>query len=360
MKRLNHLWMHGFSRLLTVLLLSTAAFVPAILAQNAPSVVTYSQPELDQLLAPIALYPDPLLSQVLVAATYPLETIQAARFVQQNPALKGEDLTRAAATQTWDPSVKALLQFPTVLAMMDAQLAWTQKLGDAFLAQQVDVMNTVQALRAKAQQTGTLTSNQQQQVTAQDGAIAIQNTVADTVYVPYYNPTVVYGPWWAPDYLPFVYVPPYAWQTGYFDDAFSVGIAFGLGVGLVDGLFFPVYPDWHGRRFINGRRPGHPGQPAGTPWTHNPVHRLGVAYRDATTGNRFLNAPAGAVNRDAYRGHVENNAPVGQPHAGNSFGAEQTHPFMPAGPAWQTESHSARGQSSRSGSSFGGGYNRRK
>ena len=168
----------------------------------------FGQPELDQLLAPIALYPDPLLGQILVAATYPLETVQAARFVRANPALTGDALAQAMQTQSWDPSVKALTQFPSVLLMMDDKLDWTQKLGDAFLAQQAAVMDTVQALRAKAQAAGTLKSTEQQNVVVQDGAIEIDPYAPNTVYVPYYNPTVVYGAWWWPGWEPFVWVPP--------------------------------------------------------------------------------------------------------------------------------------------------------
>ena len=174
-------------------LISLTSVPVAVYAQQASDPIIFSQQELDQLLAPIALYPDPVLSQVLMAATYPLEAVQAARFVRQNPSLKDDALARALEGEPWDASVKALVQFPAVLAMMDDQLAWTQKLGDAFLAQQDAVMDTVQSLRAKAQAAGTLGSNQQQRVVIQDGAIDIEPYAPDIIYVPYYNPTVVYG-----------------------------------------------------------------------------------------------------------------------------------------------------------------------
>jgi len=365
-----------FCNLLTCIL--GLIFVPPLIfAQPAPNAVVFSQPELDQLLAPIALYPDPLLSQVLVAATYPLETVQAARFVKENPTLKGDALAQALQMQTWDPSVKALAQFPSVLAMMDDQLAWTQKLGDAFLAQQAAVMDTVQALRAKAQAAGTLKSSEQQNVVVQDGAIDIDPYAPNTVYVPYYNPTVVYGTWWWPDWQPFVWVPPLEYQSPYFGDMFVGGIAFGFGIGIVDSLFFPIYPDWAGHNFINGNWPGHrpngpgrPWRPGGTVWTHNPAHRLGVAYRDAASRQRFQPNATRNVNSDAYRGHVSsmpqgeqtihNDAnrqneprPAASPNFSERQPIEQAHPFMPSGSSSTMQSHSDRGRASRAGSGSG-------
>src|SRR5438552_3664244 len=151
-----------------------------------------SQDQLDSLLAPIALYPDQLLSQVLMASTYPLDVVEAARFVQQNPGLKGEALDQALATKTWDPSVQSLAAFPQVLAMMNDKLEWTQQLGDAFLANEAQVMGTVQSLRARAQAAGNLQNTPQQKVIVQERTIIIEPAQPQVVYVPVYNPTVIY------------------------------------------------------------------------------------------------------------------------------------------------------------------------
>src|SRR5262249_50788384 len=170
------------------------------------------------LVAPIALYPDSLLAQVLMASTYPLEVVEAARFQKANPSLKDKALDDALQKQTWDPSVKSLVSFPEVLTMMNEKLDWTQRLGDAFLAQQSDVMDAVQVLRNKAQAQGNLQSNEQQKVIVQQPpadapagsppVIVIQPANPQVVYVPTYNPTVVYGSWPYPSYPPYSYYPP--------------------------------------------------------------------------------------------------------------------------------------------------------
>ena len=154
---------------------------------------------LDQLVAPIALYPDTLLAQVIMASTYPFEVVQAGRFAEANKKLKGDKLKEALAKQDWDVSVKELVSTPTVLAMMNDKLDWTEKLGDAVLAQQADVMDAIQRLRAKAQANGKLETTEQQTVTVTQEAgqqvIEIEPASPDVVYVPYYGPAVVYGEW---------------------------------------------------------------------------------------------------------------------------------------------------------------------
>jgi hypothetical protein len=164
--------------------------------------------EIDQLLAPIALYPDELISQVLMAATYPLEVVEADRWAKQNKNVKGDALGSALEKQTWDPSVKSLVNFPDVLAMMSDKLDWTQKLGDAFLSQQDDVMNGVQRLRAQAQKAGNLQTTEQQKVVVEQQVIKIEPANPQVVYVPTYNPTVVYGAWAYPAYPPYPVYPP--------------------------------------------------------------------------------------------------------------------------------------------------------
>jgi hypothetical protein len=193
--------------------------VDAAWAQDAQDVPSEEQQQpvlsaaqLDQLVAPIALYPDPLLAQVLMASTYPLEVVQAHRFAKANKGLKGDKLTKALDKQDWDSSVKQLVSTPTVLAMMSDQLDWTEKLGDAVLAQQADLMNAIQRLRGQAQANGKLETTKQQKVTvsqeANEQVIEIEPASPDIVYVPYYDPAVVYGEWQYPDFPPYYYPPP--------------------------------------------------------------------------------------------------------------------------------------------------------
>ena len=361
--------------LLMTALIGLTSVPTAVYAQQNSGQITFSQQELDQLLAPIALYPDALLSQVLMATTYPLEVVEAARFAQKNPALKGDALVQAVQAEPWDQSVKALVQFPSVLTMMDDKLAWTQKLGDAFLAQQGAVMDTVQSLRAKAQAAGTLRSNQQQQIAVQDGAIDIEPVAPDVISVPYYNPNVVYGAWWWPDYPPMVWVPPSYYWPPYYGDAIVAGIAFGVGIGITHSLFHDTRPDWRGHHLMNYGPGANRSNGAGVVWNHNLEHRHGVAYRDLATRSRFQPPSPNNVNRDAYRGHVSaiapaaprvnsiqrpveqirpNNARPALPAARQQPAARspiaQPHPFMPSGPARVIQSQSARGQASRAGS----------
>ncbi len=188
----------------------------------------YSQPELDQMLAPIALYPDPLLSQVLMAATYPDEVIEAANWSRANPGLQGDEAVRAVQFEDWDPSVKSLAAFPQILQRMAENPQWTQSLGEAFLAQEPHVMDAVQQLRRRAQAAGNLRSNEQLHVQQQGPAIVIQPASPHYVYVPYYDPLVVYGTWWWPAYRPVYWSP---WPRNH-------------GVHLSFGFFFGNF-DWH-------------------------------------------------------------------------------------------------------------------
>ena len=190
------------------------------------------------MLAPIALHPDNVLTQILIASTYPLEVVQADRWVKQNKSLKGDALKAALEKQPWDDSVKALAPFPDVLAMMSEKLDWTQKLGDAFLAQQKDVMDTVQKLRRKAAETGNLKSSKEQEVKKEGDVIIIQPANPQVVYVPTYNPTVVYGTWPYPAYPPY---PVYAYPPGAALFTFSMGVA--VGAAWHGGAY---HNDWHG------------------------------------------------------------------------------------------------------------------
>ena len=210
-----------------------------VVAQGAPpapspsgSGETFKQEQLDQMLAPIALYPDALLSQVLMASTYPLEIVEAARWLDQNKGLTGDALFSALKNQPWDESVKSLCAFPEVLDRMNKDIAWTQKLGDAFLGQPEQVMDTVQSLRKRADAAGNLKSNEQQTVTVDNNYITVEPANPQVIYVPTYQPTVVYGVWPYPAYPP--YYPPYWVAPG---AAFINGVFWGVGIAAGAALW---------------------------------------------------------------------------------------------------------------------------
>lgn len=189
----------------------------------------YSHRQLAQMLAPVALYPDSLLAQVLVASTYPDQIREAHLWVEQHPELRGEALNNALDQQNWDLSIKALVPFPKVLAMMDDKPQWTQDLGYAFLNEQADVMSTIQTLRARAKAAGNLRTTAQERVVVKGDNIEIQPADPQVVYVPYYNPVVVYGAWPYPAYPPFAYFPYYPGPD--FIAFGALGFAAGIAVG---------------------------------------------------------------------------------------------------------------------------------
>src|SRR5262249_40396615 len=215
-----------------------AALAPAAAQQTADNTPQQPAPsllkpeQLEALVAPIALYPDSLLVNVLAAATYPLEVGQADRWVSENKNLKGDQLKAAVDKQAWDDTVKALVSTPSVLSMMNQKLDWTQKLGDALLAQQPDVMDAIQRLRTRAYDNKKLTTTKQQKVMVEqtDGrqTIVIEPAVADTLYVPYYDPATVYGAW------PYAAYPPYYFGYPSYIGAgvIAAGLAFGAGYAL--------------------------------------------------------------------------------------------------------------------------------
>lgn len=278
----------GFS--LIVLLLLLACLGNAI-ADETP--IAFSQPELEQMLAPVALYPDSLLAQILMAATYPLEVVEAARWSAHHPDLDPDEAVREASGQGWDPSVTSLEAFPQILQTMSRNLDWTQRLGDAYLDQQTQVTTAIQTLRQRALAAGTLTSSPQMQVEqAGNGAIEIAPADANIVYVPYYNPDTVYGAWSWPDYPPQLWTPwpGYGWNGNF---------AWGLGVGVGAGFFFGSW-DWRDHR-IDIARPGYPGS-VRQAWQHDPSHRHGVPYRDPRLYRQFRRQPP-MPPRPEYRGY---------------------------------------------------------
>jgi Protein of unknown function (DUF3300) len=223
-------------------------------AQASPGVrldVQQSPQELDQLVAPIALYPDELVAQILAAATYPAEVVEAERWMQANAGLKGDALANAANTQPWDNSVKALVQFPPVLAMMDKNLSWTSSLGEAYMNDSQAVMNTVQQMRAQAQRAGNLKSTPQENVTDEGQTIVIEPAEPDVVYVPEYDPWLVYGE-------PLAFYPGWVTVPGLFIDGPGLYFGLGIGIGIFGGYGWGWHhwgADWHGHGVVYNHSP---------------------------------------------------------------------------------------------------------
>jgi hypothetical protein len=302
-------------------LLLTGLLIAAAQAQTPPAPATVDQSqqmlkpeELDQLVAPIALYPDALLAEVLMSSTYPLEIVQADRWVTENKNLKGDALKAAVDKQSWDDSVKSLIATPSVLAMMSAKLDWTQKLGDAVLAQQPDVMDAVQRLRVKAQANNKLSSTKEQTVSVarqeNKEVIVIEPAVPDTIYVPYYDPAVVYGGWPYADYPPYYFPPPLGYVPG---AILATGIAFGAGYALgrwaSGGNYWGGGVNWGGRNInVNVNRSTNINTGninVGNSWQHNPQHRQGVKYSNTNVQQKFggnNNVRAGSQDRMDFRG----------------------------------------------------------
>jgi hypothetical protein len=208
--------------------------------------VQHSPQELQQLVAPIALYPDALVAQVLAASTYPAEIVESDRWMQSHSNLKGEELAKEVDKQPWDPSVKALTQFPSVLENMDKNLSWTSDLGDAYANQQQDVTDAVQTMRQQAHKAGHLNSNEQEKVTTQGNTIIIEPANPEVVYVPAYDPWLVYGE-------PIVAYPGWYPVPGVFLAGAGIGFGIGLGVGFFGGYGWGWHHwgcDWHGHRVI--------------------------------------------------------------------------------------------------------------
>ncbi|MDQ8730194.1 DUF3300 domain-containing protein [Bradyrhizobium sp. LHD-71] len=265
--------------------------------------------ELDQLVAPIALYPDPLLSEVLMASTYPLEIAEANRWSKSSGAREGAELKDAAANQRWDTSVKSLIAVPEVLAIMKDKLHWTQKLGEAVLAGQADVMQAVQRLRWRAQDGGKLNSNREQTVSVSrqmdKDYIAVAPAQPQTIHVPYYDPAVVYGAWPHPAYPPYVFEPP-----GDLAAAVGRGVAFATGAGV--GAWAVESTPWGGSFNWGGNNiyvRNNISKASRDTWVHNPEHRRGVRYASSTMRQKYAHQPAGDVNqRMAFRGHESQDA----------------------------------------------------
>ncbi|HEY7165986.1 MAG TPA: DUF3300 domain-containing protein [Candidatus Binatia bacterium] len=327
MKMTEHLFRTGVYILILLL-----AVPPEVISQQAASKDSGQQvfkpEELEQLCAPIALHPDSLVSQILMASTYPLEVVQADRWAKQNASLKGDALGKALEAQDWDPSVKSLVNFPQVLTMMSEKLDWTQKLGDAFLADQKTVLDTIQNLRQKAQAAGNLKTTKEQTVVVEEKIIKIEPANPQVIYVPTYNPTVVYGAWPYPAYPPYYYYPPGYVAGSMF--AFAAGVGLGMAWGYAWGGC-----NWRGgdvdvnvnrntninnnidRSKYQGGNRGQAGQ--GGRFQHNPEHRKGVSYRDQGTAQKFNRAGTNQsiASREQFRGRAD----AGRQQLGSGAGA---------------------------------------
>jgi hypothetical protein len=319
----NGPWPAGLAQALVALPLAAIVFVqsasfaqqpvaaapPAAAAPSAPASADSgpTQQELDQLVAPIALYPDNLIAQILMAATYPLEIVEAYRWAEANKTLKDQALQDAVEKQPWDPAVKAIVSVPQVLKHMNDNLSWMQKLGDAVLYDQAAVLKTVQALRGKAQTAGTLKSTAEQTVKTetQDGKTVyiIEPAKPDVVYVPTYDPAVVYGGWPYPAYPPYSMYPPYY--------AYPYGGALAFTAGVFVGAAIWGNCNWGGNNIninnnnfnkVNHNNIGSGNRGGNSNWSHNADHRKGVAYNNQRTAQQYGRGNQGAQGRDQYRG----------------------------------------------------------
>ena len=369
MKRFSEIFQQKLAVVLCALMFAPAPAALYAQDQQAPPPPpppgqTLTPDQLNDLVAPIALYPDPLLSQIMVASTYPLEVVQAYQWMQKNPGVTGAALTEAVQQQNWDPSIQALVVFPDVMKRLNDDVTWTTNLGNAFLAQQSDVMDAVQRMRAQAQQAGKLASTPQETVStqSQNGQQYIDIEPADpaVIYVPVYDPVWIWGPpIWYP--YPRWYWPPRSVIVG--------GVGFGFGIGIPIGGFFGVgwggwggwgwHPAWGSHTVIvnntfihryNFNTVNVANVHGRTEWQHDAVHRAGVPYATPQLNQQF-------------RGNVRQNiAPAERPAANNNAGerfgnrtVQQSQPPARNGSAFGNigNGNAARTQSDHGYSSLG-------
>jgi len=318
----------GFSLSIVSLALTLALTGTAVSAQTTPdtatpiqanaAAVTFSQAELDQMLAPIALYPDTVLSHILIAATYPLEIVKATRWLSSQSAMTSEEALKAAENEPWDPSVRALVAFPPLLTKMNNELEWTQKLGDAFLIQEAQLMSTVQALRERAYAAGHLKDQEHITVQRQEKVIVIEPRTPEVVYVPVYDTRVVYGDWMWREY------PPIHWP---YPDYYSGGsyVYWGIGARVSSAFYFSTFY-WPQRQIVvinHHHRPNYYYRHRDIirheerrHWQHNPKHRHGVVYHQSyqptreMRGQGYQQADVGERRRWAAEQRQRNNVSV--------------------------------------------------
>jgi hypothetical protein len=319
-----------------------------------PSYTPQAPDQLDQLVAPIALYPDSLVAQILSAATFPAQIVEADRWVQAHPDLKDDALAQAVDQQNWDPSVKALCAFPSVLGNLDKNISWTSSLGDAYYNQQQDVMDAIQRMRRKAQSAGNLKSTPQQVVQDEGSDVVIQPAQPDVVYVPAYDPWLVYGypiaPW------PYWYNYPGIWFGGPY---LSFGVGFGIGYWGGFGWGWGHWGfDWRNRYVVYNHNRYY--SRTNTFYNRNNYYRRGGERGVANNVNR--GGERGEAGRENFgRGGVENRGETTRPfngdsHAARGYGESRGQSNVRSG-AFNGYNHGgdARSYSSRGQSSFGGG-----
>ena len=362
---------------------TTGAQAAPVAEGTANKTPPFKKEELESILAPIALYPDALLAQIFMASTYPLEIVEAARWSKAHPDVKGDAVAGAVQKETWDPSVKSLCAFPTVLEKMNEKIDWTQKLGDAFLAQQKEVMQAVQVLRGKAKETGNLKSTKEVTVKEEPApagspapqTIIIESPDPEVVYVPTYNTSTVYGAWGYPYYPPYSYYPPgYAYGAAFW--SFTAGVIVG---GAIWGNC-----NWGGndvdidinrqnnfnkneinrgdRNNINSNNRGNNSGNRQS-WNHDSSHRKGVGYRDNATQQKFNRGgnQQNVAAREQYRGRADQGRQQMQREgvnnqrdmAGNQVGTRDTAGSRNAGSASNRASTGASGTRDLGGSSAG-------
>ena len=382
-------------------LLSPGFVVPASQSQKpaaAPAdqeAANLSSDQLDSLVAPIALYPDPLLAQVLAASTYPLELVQLQQWLEKNKTLKDKALVDAVQKQPWDPSVQAMAALPDVVKRLVDDIQWTADLGNAFLAQESEVLDAVQRMRAKAKEKGNLKSNEQMKVETKvvesKQVIVVEQADPQVVYVPSYDPVVVYG---APAYpYPPIYYPP----PGYYAAGMAISFGVGLAMGAAWGGGWGYNTGWNGgnnnininnnnnfinnsnRQNINNRpsqQPSRGGGNRGNSWQHNPQHRGGTPYGNKATANKYGGTARGASvsdrqanarqqqsrqqgggrqqasTRDRGSAGAGGGDRVGNRQVSSGSGGKNSSAF---GGASSRSGSGARASSSRGGSSMGGG-----
>jgi Protein of unknown function (DUF3300)/Chaperone of endosialidase len=347
-----------FSLVSLIILVATLAFASPLRAESpAPAAKPLTAAQLEQLVAPIALYPDDLLSQVLMASTYPLEVVEAARWSRDNPKVTGQALEDAMQKQDWDPSVKALTAVPQTLQMMNDQLGWMQDLGDAFLAQQEDVFTAVQSLRARADAAGNLKSTPEQKVTrvnrpANVSAKGAPTTAYEIVpanpnqyYVPVYDPAVVYGAWPYP-----AYAPPFYWYPpGYV----AAGV-FGFAAGVFTGAAIWGGMNWWNRSVnvnVNRYNQFNRTNISNSNWSHNASHRRGVPYNNPQVASRFGDQGRGKA-RDSAR---QNLAQGGKGQGGMGQGGKGQGGMGQGGKGQGGMGQGGKGQGGMAGGGMDGG-----
>ena len=336
--------------------------------------------QLEALVAPIALYPDPLLAEMLVASTYPLDVVAAQQWLDQNSSLKGEELTKAVEQQKWDPSVQGLVEVPEALKRLSENIKWTTDLGDAFLAQEGEIMDAVQSLRAKAKDGGKLQTTEQQKVETKEvdskTVIEIQPASTEVVYVPTYSPSVIWGPLYYP--YPPLYYPPYyggAWLGFGVGIAIGIGISGGWGWGCGWGGGNNIIINNNNNHISHYNRSNNINRSGNSNWQHNAQQRGGAPYKDRATASKYGGGARGdsAQSRQAQAGQRQsqgqrastssmNRGASSSSQVGNrnvSSSSRSSSAFGGSQSGSYARSSSSRGASSMGGMRGGGGGRRR-